>query len=165
MYDAVREAALNVAPRIFETMFFTSLVPPELCRHDIPLLFAPPILQSEIGFQGKYTGKLRLSLSLELAKLITVNFMGLAADSEVPESQTSDAVGELCNIICGNLFRSIDKKTSHVLTIPQTRIVSAEDADVPGSEPGFALDFVAQRHLVRLDVRLNINSKKMRRPR
>ncbi len=165
MYDAVREAALNTAPRIFETMFFTSLVPPELCRHDIPLLFAPPVLQSEIGFQGKYTGKLRLSLSLELARRMAVNFMGLAGDSEVPESQTFDAVGELCNIICGNLFRSIDKKTSHVMTIPQTRFVSAEEADAAAPEPGFALDFVAQGHRVRLDIRLDTNSKKMRRPR
>jgi len=165
MYEAVREAALDVTPRIFETMFYTSLVPPELCRHDIPLLFAPPVLQSEIGFLGKYTGKLRLSLPLGLAKKMTVNFMGLADDSKVAESQTLDAIGELCNIICGNLFPGINRKTSHVLTIPQTRFVSSEEADAPASEPGFALDFVAEGHRVRLDIRLDTNSKKMRRLR
>jgi CheY-specific phosphatase CheX len=165
MYDAVKQAILDVAPQIFETMFFTSLVPPELCRHDMPLLFAPPVLQSEIGFQGKYTGRFRLSLPLELAKRMAVNFMGLAGDSEVTESQTFDAVGELCNIICGNLFPGISKKAHHVLTMPQTRIVSAEDAAAPGPLPAFALDFVAQGHRVRLDVHLNVNSKKMRRTR
>ena len=161
MYDAVREAARKVAPQIFESMFFTSLVASDHCRRDAPLFFAPPVIQSEIGFQGKYDGKMRLSLPWDLAKKIAINFMGLS-DSEIPETQVMDAMGELCNIICGNLFVGSDKKTSYALTIPKTRFVSIKEAGAPASRRGFALGFVAQSHLVRLDIRIDTMSRKGR---
>ena len=103
MFEDIRQAARTVISKVFETMFFISVDSYDDDRREEPLKFSSPILRGEIGFKGKYSGKLVLYLSSELAKMMAINFMGLE-DNEVPESQRMDVVSELCNVICGNLF-------------------------------------------------------------
>ena len=120
MFENIREVAQGVVSNVFETMFFISS---NSCEDDFhgkeTLKFSPPIFRGEIGFRGNCSGRLILSVPYELAKVMATNFMGLEND-EISESQTMDVVGELCNVICGNLFARLDKKNTYILNATDT---------------------------------------------
>lgn len=132
MSEEIRKAAESAILNIFETMFFTLLEPiegdfafPEESEGDPeggektssrPFL---PHLKSEISFEGRYSGRLVLLVPYALGETLTQNFMGF--EEEVSESQILDMAGELANMICGNLFSTIDKTSVYALSSPITR--------------------------------------------
>ena len=147
MFEHIRETAITVVLEAFETMFF---IPLEVRRDSRDLSY--PVLRSEIGFNGKYSGKIRLYLSPELATIMAINFMGIT-DGNASEPEIMDAVNEVCNIICGNLISLLDQKTPHVLTLPQTRSISSLEQN-DGTEPSsLRIDFDTEEgQSVRLEI-------------
>lgn len=155
MIDEIVKKAIAVTGQVFETMFFTPISVqqegdegPDGANPSFSTFF-----RGEIGFEGRYAGSLALSLPVELAKMMAANFMGLDGES-ASDSQTMDTVNELCNIICGNLFSQLDKKTVWNLTIPQTQEVSGPPADTGNEERSGAVRFDADGYPVWLQIRL-----------
>ncbi len=154
MFEEIRETAVSVTSNVFETMLFTFLEPQDGGeKRTPPALPSTVFLTGEIGFSGKYSGKLRLTLPLELAKRMASNFMGLE-EEEATESQAIDLVNELCNMICGNLSCRLDRALMWKIAIPQTRVVSQLEMEGDMREPGIAVDFDADGEWVNLSIRL-----------
>ena len=111
MIEKLETEAIAVTRQVFETMFFL----PVACQEDRDDSFGegppPPFsayFQGEVGFQGRHSGKLVISIPVELARTMASNFLGLE-EAFASEAQAMDMVSEVCNMICGNLFSRLDK--------------------------------------------------------
>ena len=164
MFENIREAAISVVSKVFETMFYLFIEIPEEVegtepskRTPLPNIgeqgekSAPPFLRSEIGFQGKNAGKIRLYLPYHLAKRLAANFMGVE-ENELSESQVLDMAGELNNMLAGNLFSLLDKTNGYQLTVPITdRIMDLETKD-RHENSAVILDFNVENQGVQLSI-------------
>lgn len=163
MFEEIRKAAVPAVSNIFETMFFTFLEPVEENRtleetfsglEKVPGLMpqstSPYFLKSEICFSGDRSGQLRLLLPYDLSQTLTMNFMGF--EEEVTEPQILDMACELANMICGNLFSSLDKTSVTTLSSPliqkiffQVGLEQIESADL-------TLNFLAERQPITIQI-------------
>jgi hypothetical protein len=165
LFEDIREATRSAMLNIFETMFFVFLEPwaedslfhqegtepspnSEEPTGSIPLEF----LKSEIHFQGKHSGFLRLFLPYDLGELLTVNFMGF--EEEVTEFQILDLVGELTNMICGNMFSVLDKSSVYHLGSPVTRKISFRDGIKSLVPMDLTINFLAEGRPVTVQLQL-----------
>jgi CheY-specific phosphatase CheX len=146
MSEEIRQAATTVLSTVFETMLYMSvdLRDPEPEAALFPLM-APALLRSEIGFQGRYHGKICLHLSPDLGRSMAVNFLGLERE-EVSESDAVDTVNEVCNMICGNLLSRLERKTPSIPTIPKTRLASIGEVQEDLRNCEIVIDFDAEGH-------------------
>ncbi len=153
MIDEIEKKAIAVTGQVFETMFFTPVAVQQEGGEDLysPIKSFSTFLRGEIGFEGKHSGTLILSVPVELAKTMTSNFMGLEEES-ASDSQAMDMVSELCNMICGNLFSQLDKKTVWNLTLPQTREVSGQAMDAGNGDQTMAIRFNVEGYPVQLQI-------------
>jgi CheY-specific phosphatase CheX len=151
--DEIKKKAITVMAQVFETMFFTPIAVQQEESQDLygPIKSFSAFLRGEIGFEGKYSGTLILSVPVELAKTMASNFMGLEEES-APDSQAMDMVNELCNMICGNLFSQLDKKTVWNLTIPQTQEVPGQAMDGGNGDRTLSIRFNAEGYPVQLQI-------------
>ena len=104
-----------------------------------------------------HSGKLRLTMPLELAERMASNFMGLE-EEKAAESQAIDLVNELCNMICGNLSSRL-ARSGHglpwTLAIPQTRILSHQETGEAAKGSGIEIDFDADGDWINLRIELD----------
>lgn len=156
MFEDIQNIATSVTIHIFETMFFTFLEPQrEEPGQDQSVLRNPlSFLKGGISFEGKYSGRLKFYLPLKLAKTMTSNFMGLE-EEDASDSQAMDMVNELCNMVCGNLFAQLDKKTVWNLGIPQTYLISNEEMVKETQAPGIKIDFDTEGCPIKLNIQIN----------
>ncbi len=157
MIEKLETEAIAVTSQVFETMFFLPVVPQEDqddSFQEVPLPSFSAYFQGEVGFQGRHSGKLVISIPVELAKTMASNFLGLD-ESSASEAQTMDVVGELCNMICGNLFSRLDKKTVWNLTIPRTRQVSASVLNEHQRHPILAVRLNAEGYPIQLQIQFS----------
>lgn len=159
MPEEVRKVLTAAVLNIFETMFFTFLEPlegrgeqeedPPEEAEALPAGTDPPRerwLSSDIGFSGVQSGSLTVCLPWEMGETMTKNFLGL--EEEVNEEQMADMAGELANMVCGNFFSALDKKSVITLSPPVTRIMDSEEKK-RGILPGdLVLDFVSEGQVV-----------------
>jgi CheY-specific phosphatase CheX len=161
MYDELRKAAISSVLNIFETMFFTFLEPldehtgPEATDTEQPLdrtseFQNPGYIKSEIHFVGIHSGVLRLFLPYDFSRVLAMNFMGF--EEEVSESQIKDMAGELTNMVCGNLFSSLNKTTVYTLSPPATQKISLQEKVKEVGPEDFLLDFRNEGHHVTLAI-------------
>jgi CheY-specific phosphatase CheX len=155
MFEEIRETAVSVASNVFETMLFTFIEPQDggKKREPLALRSSSVLLMGEIGFSGKYSGVLKLTLPLGLAKKMASNFMGL--EEESTDSHAVDLVNELCNMICGNLSCRLDRTLMWNLAIPKTRVISQQELEDGTSRPGITIDFDADGEWVNLSIQLS----------
>ena len=154
MSEDIRKTAEAVLSNVLETMFFVAVDPFENDQGEDPSLKGSPnFFKGEIGFKGKYSGLLTLYLPTELTKTMAVNFMG-TEENVVPEAQAMDMVGELCNILCGNLLSRLDKKTGYVLTTPRTVFSSPQEMEVDVCRSGMAINFSIEGERAKLCLHL-----------
>jgi len=153
--DEIEKKAISVTGQVFETMFFTpvSVQGKESEDLDGPIKTYSAFLRGEIGFDGKHSGTLILSVPVELAKTMASNFIGLEEES-ASDSQAIDMVNELCNMICGNLFSQLDRKTVWNLTVPQTREVSGQAMGTDDGDQTRTICFNAEGYPVQLQIQL-----------
>ncbi len=136
-------------------MFFISLTPKEGGLSEEPEFFhaSGSILKGEIGFYGRYRGRLKLYLPSDLARSMASNFMGLE-EEEVSDSQTNDMVKELCNMICGNLVCELDRKAVWNLALPMSGPISFQEMEEDQKGSGTTVDFNDGEQGVRLTVQV-----------
>lgn len=96
----VSEAQLAaVAKEVLETMAFTFEMPGEEAPESTDLL------RATVGFRGPFGGAVSLALPRSMMPDIVVNMLGVGEDEIPPEQDQRDAIGELANVICGNLVQ------------------------------------------------------------
>lgn len=82
-----------------------------------------PSLCGFIEFKGIVSGRLTVECTSDFSNSLAGNLLGLD-ESEVTEGHGWDAVGELLNIICGNLVtKMFDDTTPFRLSAPQIDMV------------------------------------------
>jgi len=154
MFENVHQATRAVISKVFETMFYLWAEPCDGGQEQSQASEPPPsFLRGEIGFEGKFSGALRLSLSTGLARKMAINFMGLEKD-EVSESQMMDVVSETCNTTCGNLLSHLDKKSAYALTPPRTQPISAEQLHEESQPGSVLLHFDVEGERLRVEIQL-----------
>ena len=152
--DDLRERAAAVAAKVFETMFFLCLEPrenagPNGAGEGIP---AGQYLKSAIQIEGEAAGQIKIYLPCALAQSMAENFLGL--DEEVTQPQTLDMVGELLNMICGNLLSSGGKKVPCRLGMPLNEAIDERELKRELTQAGINLDFEVEGQGVRLQIQL-----------
>jgi CheY-specific phosphatase CheX len=65
-----------------------------------------PTMAAEVAFTGPQAGCLRLTIPRRLAAPLAGNMLGLEDEQPTPEQQ-ADALGEMANVICGNLLPAL----------------------------------------------------------
>ncbi len=166
MFEDIREATNSAMLNIFETMFFIFLEPwagdassdqeaaePSPDSGELTQPIPAGFLRSEIHFQGKHSGWLRLFLPYSLSELLTMNFMGF--EEEVTEPQIVDLVGELTNMICGNLFSVLDKTSVYILGSPVTQKLSFQDGVKRLGPADLTMDFLAEDQQVTVQLQFD----------
>lgn len=154
MINEIEKKTIDVIGQVFETMFFTSVAVQQEGDEEFfaSIKSFSAFLRGEIGFDGVRSGTLTLSVPVELAKTMASNFMGLEEETAT-DSQAMDMVNELCNMVCGNLFSSVDRKTVWNLTIPQTREVFGKTLDVSNGDRTIAIRLNAEGYPLDLQIK------------
>lgn len=155
MIEKIPLIAVEATRKVFETMFFATVETQpeeEADRDQIPSPISSWIV-GEIGFEGRYCGRMIFFVPAELALTMASNFMGLGVE-EISSSQARDVVGELCNMVCGNLFSKLDRKEVWALTLPQTRAMSEGDTKGEDSPRTISIPFHIEGYPVKLEIRM-----------
>jgi len=161
MLNELRPQLVEKVTTILETMFFLFVEPVE----------GPPqeektgeeaeekensgssFIKATIGLQGKRTGTIQLHLPYGMAQKMAVNFLGMEEEN-ILQNQILDMVGELINMISGNLISCMGGPGEFALTIPQAEL-SAPPLSEKGNQ-GEELDlyFQAEEGWGKLEIRL-----------
>jgi len=112
---------------VFETMVFMSAdvlskEPPG------PIDFGHELVAS-LGFTGTHTGLIVVLASMSLAKTITANMLGMEEEELEGTGDISDAMGEIANMIAGNVKnRYVEDGSVMDLAVPMVAIGSDPNA-------------------------------------
>jgi hypothetical protein len=154
MVEEISRLVRTVIPNVFETMFFVFFEESE-GQTPSPVTEARmepalPWLQSEIAFRGNgYAGKIKLCLPQEMCRRLAADFIG-TADEPIPEMQIRDMVGEIANMIAGNLFSHLDKKERYTISVPATELISCPHA--PAGDRRLTFYFTCEMDRIRVDI-------------
>jgi CheY-specific phosphatase CheX len=93
------EQLAAVAKEVLETMAFAFEMPGE----DAPV--TGDLLRATVDFRGPFCGALSLTLPRAVMPDLVVNMLGVGEEEIPPEQDQRDAIGELANVICGNIVQ------------------------------------------------------------
>jgi CheY-specific phosphatase CheX len=110
---------------VLETMFFTAPLGPAEAVSD------GPVLEARVSFQGIYCGTLSVRLSEAGARILAAGFLGEDEDL-LTDSESSQAVCELANMLCGMLVSTLATQGSFDLAAPE--LITAADQSDSGDE-------------------------------
>ncbi|MCX8118306.1 MAG: chemotaxis protein CheX [Desulfobacterota bacterium] len=154
MRDEFPNQAVKVAQQVFETMFFATVEVDEAGEEKRDPDGRPSFswIGAEIGFEGRLSGQMAFFVPAELARTMVANFLGLEEEAPTP-SQALDVVGELCNMVCGNLFSKLDRKGVWVLTPPKAWECSEPTLPRDKGDAGISLPLLVEGYPVKLEIR------------
>jgi len=122
------QTVASVAKKVLETMAFAFEMPGEE---------GPPpggdLVEATVAFSGPFAGRVRLTLPAEIVPELVANMLGDEQPEPPTPQQQHDAVGELANVMCGNLVQEIaGPKPVFRLDPPQ---VESKNAPYPTAAP------------------------------
>ncbi len=86
--------------------------------------FVPDFI-GHINFDGTVCGRLSVECTEDFVKNLAENVLGLDS-SELEESHKLDAMGELLNIVCGNIVtRIFDRHEPFTLSVPEVYLAGS----------------------------------------
>ena len=91
---------------------------------------APPAARAGVRFDGPFAGELIVLASEDLLPALAANMLG--SDGPPPSAQQLDALGEVANVVCGNLLPAIGGR-QQVFRIEPPRVL-AGPASTPPSQ-------------------------------
>lgn len=139
MNDDLRRVIFETFSEVFETMFFTFLEPlDELPSSAEAEEAAGDFVQALISYSGGEAGSFQFYFPKDLARNITVNFLGVDADM-VQENQIEDTVAETANMAIGSLLGKLDPQGKSSLSIPQKKELSGFSPASLLAEPGLCV--------------------------
>jgi chemotaxis protein CheX len=116
MIDDLDDLVRSAVSEIFDTMLNLGI------RGETPgaeITNGEPHVAGSVGFSGVVSGVVYIYSSVTLAKLITAGLLGLEPAEVSGDEMVNDAVGELANMVVGQLkSRLCDRGISCVLTVP-----------------------------------------------
>src|SRR5579871_6782525 len=101
MIEQLQTALFEAATSTFEAMAFMILEP----FGQEPLNAKPLVASTSVSFRGPFTGRVEVWASRDLLRMLTANMLG--TDEIPPLLQQFDALGEITNIICGNILPKV----------------------------------------------------------
>lgn len=121
----LRHALRDSVDEVLERMFFAETMgecsPPDGAEN------APDEIAVGLTFQGEPSGCLLLRLTSGAAGQIAADFLGID-EPEVSQTQTTDVVRELANMICGSVLSRVENSATFQLGSPRIVQPSAEIA-------------------------------------
>jgi flagellar motor switch protein FliN len=114
--DQIRDCVTDTLTETFDTMLSMKLAPVDPAEG--PELDDDRMVGA-VNFAGEVVGTLSIQVSRPYSKMITAAMLGMAPDEEVDEETIRDVVGELTNIVTGNLKTGfVDAGLSCIISTP-----------------------------------------------
>jgi len=120
--DAARDGLIQVVEKVFRAMLGTEIAIAAI-RWDA----SPDSITATIDFSGAWRGVLCLQCSERQARQLAQLFIG--EECGLSEEEVQDVMGELANIIAGNLKLMLPRGTQHGLP---SIVLGQRQSDVPG---------------------------------
>ena len=113
---------LELAARVFQEAAFCFIEP-----LDGGVSLDDELLVASISFTGKVQGRLHIAAPPDLAAIVAANLLGLEPDEESVLELRNGALGELLNMVAGQLFHEcLGADNDTQLGLPETRTMSGE---------------------------------------
>lgn len=101
---------------VFDTMLSMKIEPMDGCVKGID---GGNQIVGSVGFAGKVMGNVNILVSSDFAHLMTAEMLGMETDEIESEEEVFDVIGELCNMVGGDLkSRLCDSGFTCDLSIP-----------------------------------------------
>lgn len=100
-----RQALFDTAQAVFEQAAFAVFDSPEETDGNPPA--EEPSHFTLVKFEGPFFGCVVLAAGCRLAMMIAANMLGVEEDDPDAAEKTRDALGEISNMICGNLLPAL----------------------------------------------------------
>lgn len=114
---------LELAAQVFQEAAFCFIEP--LCYE---LKLSDELLVASLDFNGKVSGRILIAAPPTFACIIAGNLLGLEPDDEDVGEKCAGALGELLNMVAGQLFsESLGADNDIQLGLPETRIMAADE--------------------------------------
>ncbi len=112
---SLKEALLDSAREVFETMVFMA---PEESSPDEGSIEEPALLGT-ITFKGCLEGCLSICCGQACARAIATSMLGMGPEDPLGDSEVSDAIGEIANMVLGALKSRIQNDSGTIeVSIP-----------------------------------------------
>ena len=132
MKKKIEETMRSSIFEVFEKMFYIFLEPLDDESNDYDM-------EAAIKLDGFLNGKIRILLSMDMAKAMIQNMLGLEED-EITTQKMEDCSKEAVNMICGNFLGKFDSTKVFNLTIPS---FSMEIASIEPDKNACRMDFAS----------------------
>lgn len=138
MDDNLKQTIFETFSEVFETMFFTFLDPQAELPPADEVGEAGTYVEAKISYSGADRGSFQLYMPYQLARNITLNFLGVE-EYGLTENQVKDTAAETANMAVGSLLGKIDPGGRTVLAIPQASILTDFSPALLLDDPGLFL--------------------------
>lgn len=111
---------------------------------------------AEVKYRGDYTGKLIIETRGDLFTAIATNMLS----NEVPNSQQKkDALGEIANIICGNVVPSLGRQGGRGYKIESPRFLHKDELLTEEKQSNPLAEIVLNFNQGRADIKFFLDSQ------
>jgi hypothetical protein len=107
MSDTLTQLLASSTQGALETVAFMFATPPEDAPPADPAAPAPEMARATVAFEGPRNGFVVLRVPAHLVPQIATNALG--ADDTPSAAEQRDVLGELANIVCGNVLPSVSE--------------------------------------------------------
>lgn len=97
------QALADVAREVLETMAFAFVMPETIDVGDS----LDHVVRASVRFRGPFAGIVHLTVPAAIVPNLVANMLGECDGGDFNEEQQHDALGELANVMCGNLVQQV----------------------------------------------------------
>ena len=124
--EQIRNSVSDTLTETFDTMLSMQLTPADAAE-DAQL--DEDRIVGAVNFAGEVVGTLSFQVSRPYSRMLTASMLGMEPDEEIDEETIRDVIGELTNIVTGNLKTEfVDAGLSCIISTP--RITTGSDFKV-----------------------------------
>lgn len=131
--QATEQTIADVMKEVLETMAFALVLPQEEEAVD-----ESGVVSARVAFQGPFSGSILLTMPGSIVPELAANMLGTDETVAPSEQQQRDAVGELANVMCGNLVQVV-AGPEPVFRLHAPVVATASDAAEADEPGGFLL--------------------------
>jgi CheY-specific phosphatase CheX len=156
MNPEYQEKIATIIADVFKTMAFMFAEPIDRLKAVETTRNLHGWIKTWMEFRGPYNGSLMMFFPVELCNLIAANVLGLDNSDERVSARSSDAAGEILNVVCGQICTELaGEKPVFDLTVPQKVAVEAAEAAsfCFGDDDALVFSVESKPVVVKLDVR------------
>jgi CheY-specific phosphatase CheX len=121
----LKQKIFDTASKVFEEAAFAFVDATDGAPSEAP---DAPQLVSSIDFEGPFSGVIAIAASEQTARAFAANMLGLDEAGPETEGRSADALGEILNMICGNLLPAVAGKSPE-FNISTPKRLKAEEFD------------------------------------